>query len=110
MRRGVRRALEDVVQQQTSGDVAAFVVEPVLGEGGIVVPPAEYLSIAARIFHDQGSLLIVDEVQTGFGRTGKMFGVEHSPDVQPDILAMAKGIASGFPLAPSSPGRASPTP
>jgi len=91
-------ALKDVVQQQTSGDVAAFVVEPVLGEGGIVTPPAEYLSIAARIFHDAGSLLIVDEVQTGFGRTGKLFAVEHSPDVQPDILAMAKGIASGFPL------------
>lgn len=91
-------ALKDVVQQQTAGDVAAFVVEPVLGEGGIITPPAEYLSIAARIFHDAGSLLIVDEVQTGFGRTGKLFAVEHSPDVQPDILAMAKGIASGFPL------------
>jgi 4-aminobutyrate aminotransferase len=91
-------ALKDVVQQQTAGDVAAFVVEPVLGEGGIITPPAEYLSIAGRIFHEAGSLLIVDEVQTGFGRTGKMFGVEHSPDVKPDILCMAKGIASGFPL------------
>jgi 4-aminobutyrate aminotransferase/(S)-3-amino-2-methylpropionate transaminase len=91
-------ALKDVIQQQTSGDVAAFVVEPMLGEGGIVTPPAEYLSIAARIFHDHGALLILDEVQTGFGRTGKMFGCEHSPDVAPDVLTMAKGIAGGFPL------------
>ncbi|MBY0526112.1 MAG: aspartate aminotransferase family protein [Gemmataceae bacterium] len=91
-------ALKDVVAQQTSGDVAAFVIEPVLGEGGILTPPAEYLSIAARIFHDAGALLIVDEVQTGFGRTGKMFACEYSEGVQPDILSMAKGIASGFPL------------
>ncbi|MGH7226002.1 MAG: aspartate aminotransferase family protein, partial [Gemmataceae bacterium] len=92
-------ALRDVVKQQTSGDVAAFIVEPLLGEGGIIAPPAEYLSIAARIFHDSGTLLIVDEVQTGFGRTGKLFAVEHFPDVRPDIVTMAKGIASGFPLA-----------
>jgi 4-aminobutyrate aminotransferase / (S)-3-amino-2-methylpropionate transaminase / 5-aminovalerate transaminase len=91
-------ALRDVVKQQTSADVAAFIVEPILGEGGIITPPAEYLSIAASIFHENGTLLIVDEVQTGFGRTGKMFGVEHFPDVRPDILTMAKGIASGFPL------------
>ena len=91
-------ALADTVRQQTSGDVAAFVVEPILGEGGILTPPAEYLTVAARIMHEQGALLIVDEVQTGFGRTGKMFGVEHSPDVTVDIMAMAKGIAAGFPL------------
>ena len=91
-------ALRDVVKQQTSADVAAFIVEPILGEGGIVTPPAEYLSIADRIFHENGALLIVDEVQTGFGRTGKLFGVEHFPDVRPDILTMAKGIADGFPL------------
>jgi 4-aminobutyrate aminotransferase-like enzyme len=78
--------------------VAAFVVEPILGEGGIITPPAEYLSIAAALFHDEGTLLIVDEVQTGFGRTGKMFAVEHSPNVIPDIVTTAKGIASGFPL------------
>src|SRR5262249_11264334 len=71
---------------------------PVLGEGGIITPPAEYLGIAAQIFHDDGALLIVDEVQTGFGRTGKMFGIEHSPQVVPDIVTMAKGIAGGFPL------------
>ncbi|HZZ80552.1 MAG TPA: aspartate aminotransferase family protein [Gemmataceae bacterium] len=91
-------ALADTVRQQTSGDVAAFVVEPVLGEGGILTPPAEYLTIAARIMHEHGALLIIDEVQTGFGRTGKMWGIEHSPEVTVDIMAMAKGIAAGFPL------------
>ncbi len=91
-------ALRDVVRQQTSGDVAAFVVEPVLGEGGIVTPPAEYLTVAANIMHEHGALLVVDEVQTGFGRTGKMFGVEHAPEVAADIVTMAKGIAAGFPL------------
>jgi 4-aminobutyrate aminotransferase len=91
-------ALKDVVRQQTSGDVAAFIAEPVLGEGGLVAPPPEYFAIAARIFHENGSLFIVDEVQTGFGRTGKMFGIDHSPGAAPDIVAMAKGIAGGFPL------------
>jgi 4-aminobutyrate aminotransferase len=92
------QALKDVVRLQSAGDVAAFVVEPILGEGGIITPPPEYLTVAARIFHEQGTLVIADEVQTGFGRTGKMFAVEHSPDAVPDILTMAKGIASGFPL------------
>lgn len=91
-------ALRDTIRQQTSGDVAAFVVEPILGEGGIITPPAEYLTVAANIMHEHGALLIVDEVQTGFGRTGKMFGVEHSPGVTVDIMTMAKGIAAGFPL------------
>jgi 4-aminobutyrate aminotransferase / (S)-3-amino-2-methylpropionate transaminase / 5-aminovalerate transaminase len=90
-------AIKDTIQQQTSGDVAAMIVEPILGEGGIVTPGAEYFKIAASILHDAGALLIVDEVQTGFGRTGKMFGIEHY-DVAPDIMTMAKGIASGFPL------------
>jgi 4-aminobutyrate aminotransferase len=91
-------SLGEVIRLQTSGDVAAFVAEPLLGEGGLIVPPPEYFQIAARIFHDNGALLIVDEVQTGFGRTGKMFGIEHYPGVRSDILTMAKGIASGFPL------------
>jgi 4-aminobutyrate aminotransferase / (S)-3-amino-2-methylpropionate transaminase / 5-aminovalerate transaminase len=91
-------ALADVVQFQTSGDVAAFLVEPVLGEGGIVTPPPEYLEIAARIFHERGALVVVDEVQTGFGRTGKLFAIEHSPGAQADVMTLAKGIASGFPL------------
>jgi len=92
------RALKDVIQQQTSGDVAAFVAEPVLGEGGIIVPPKEYFDVAVRIFHDEGALFVADEVQTGFGRTGRLFGVEHFPGAAPDVMAMAKGIAAGFPL------------
>src|SRR5262249_15098602 len=91
-------ALEDVFRLQSSGGVAAFFAEPVLGEGGIIVPPPEFFPIAARIFHDKGALFIVDEVQTGFGRTGKLFAIEHSPGVAPDIMTLAKGIASGFPL------------
>jgi 4-aminobutyrate aminotransferase / (S)-3-amino-2-methylpropionate transaminase / 5-aminovalerate transaminase len=91
-------ALEDVIRLQTAGDVAAFLAEPVLGEGGILTPPPEYFEIAARIFHDQGALFVVDEVQTGFGRTGKLFAIEHSPGAPPDILTLAKGIANGFPL------------
>src|SRR5207302_10569399 len=91
-------SLRDVVRLQTAGDVAAFVAEPVLGEGGIVTPPPEYFEIAARIFHEEGALFIVDEVQTGFGRTGKLFAVEHSPAAVPDVMTLAKGIASGFPL------------
>jgi 4-aminobutyrate aminotransferase-like enzyme len=91
-------SLKEVVRLQTSGDVAAFVAEPVLGEGGIITPPPEYFEIAARIFHEDGALYIVDEVQTGFGRTGRMFGIEHFAGVAPDVVTMAKGIASGFPL------------
>jgi 4-aminobutyrate aminotransferase len=92
------QALADVIQLQTAGEVAAFLVEPILGEGGIITPPAEYFEVAARIFHERGALLIVDEVQTGFGRTGKLFAIEHSAGVRPDVLTLAKGIASGFPL------------
>jgi len=91
-------ALEEVIRLQTAGDVAAFLAEPVLGEGGIITPPVEYFEIAARIFHDKGALFLVDEVQTGFGRTGKLFAIEHSPGVAPDIMTLAKGIADGFPL------------
>jgi 4-aminobutyrate aminotransferase / (S)-3-amino-2-methylpropionate transaminase / 5-aminovalerate transaminase len=91
-------ALKDTVRQQTAGDVAAFIAEPVLGEGGILAPPKEYFEIAASIFHESGALFIVDEVQSGFGRTGEMFAINHSPKAQPDIMAMAKGIAGGFPL------------
>src|SRR5262249_11035375 len=72
-------ALKDVIRLQTAGDVAAFVVEPVLGEGGLIAPPPEYFAVAARVFHDNRALFIVDEVQTGFGRTGQMFGIDHLP-------------------------------
>jgi 4-aminobutyrate aminotransferase len=78
--------------------VAAVIVEPVLGEGGYVVPPPGFLPRLREITRRHGILLIADEVQTGFGRTGEMFAVQHW-DVEPDILVMAKGIASGLPLS-----------
>ncbi len=78
--------------------VAAFIVEPVLGEGGYIVPPIGFLPRLREIATRHGILLIVDEVQTGFGRTGRFFAVEHS-GVEPDILVIAKGIASGLPLS-----------
>jgi len=90
-------ALEDVVRFHTSGDVAAFIMEPIQGEGGIIVPPNEYFKIVSTIAKKIGALVLIDEVQTGFGRTGKMFAIEHY-DIGPDMMMMAKGIANGFPL------------
>jgi 4-aminobutyrate aminotransferase len=78
--------------------VAAIIVEPVLGEGGYLVPPPGFLPRLREITRRHGILLIADEVQTGFGRTGRFFAVEHW-GVEPDILVMAKGIASGLPLS-----------
>ena len=75
-----------------------MVIEPVLGEGGYVVPPAGFLPALREMCDHYGILLVADEVQTGFGRTGRWFAVEHT-GVVPDILVMAKGIASGLPLA-----------
>ncbi len=89
--------LERVIGTHTSGDLAAVVVEPVMGEGGIIVPPKEWLQRVKEITHDHGGLLIVDEVQTGYGRTGELFAVDHF-DVVPDIMSQAKGIANGLPL------------
>lgn len=91
------RALEDVLKFHTSDDVAAFIAEPVLGEGGIIVPPLNYFKAVKRILDEHDILFIADEVQTGFGRTGAMFAVEHY-GVEPDIIVTAKGIADGFPL------------
>ena len=79
-------------------DVAAVIIEPILGEGGYIVPPPTFLPRLRQLTRDLGILLIADEVQTGFGRTGQMFAVQHS-QVEPDILVMAKGIASGLPLS-----------
>jgi 4-aminobutyrate aminotransferase len=79
-------------------DTAAFIVEPVLGEGGYVPAPPGFLEGLRERADRHGSLLIVDEVQTGFGRTGRFWGHEHSA-VRPDVLITAKGLASGFPLS-----------
>lgn len=91
------RSLEDVLLYSTSGNVAAFIAEPVLGEGGIVVPPRNYFREVKEILDRHGILFICDEVQSGFGRTGAMFAIEHY-GIEPDIMTTAKGIASGFPL------------
>ena len=78
--------------------VAAIIVEPVIGEGGYLVPPPDFLPRLRDLTARHGILLIADEVQSGFGRTGELFAVRHW-DVEPDILVMAKGIASGLPLS-----------
>lgn len=89
--------LERIIGSHTSGDLAAVVVEPVMGEAGIIVPPAGWLERVQEIAHDHGALLIADEVQTGYGRTGELFASSHF-DVVPDIITQAKGIANGLPL------------
>jgi 4-aminobutyrate aminotransferase len=78
-------------------EVAAIVVEPIQGEGGYVVPPKQFLDRLAAITRKHGMLLIADEVQSGMGRTGRMFACEHF-DLEPDVVTVAKGIASGLPL------------
>ncbi|WP_397538692.1 aspartate aminotransferase family protein [Rummeliibacillus pycnus] len=84
--------------QVTPEEVAAVIVEPVLGEGGYVIPPKEWLHKIREVCDRHGMLLIFDEVQTGFGRTGEWFAAQ-TFDVTPDIMAIAKGIASGLPLS-----------
>ncbi|HVQ28215.1 MAG TPA: 4-aminobutyrate--2-oxoglutarate transaminase [Vicinamibacteria bacterium] len=92
-------ALEDLFKRDVAAEeVAAVIVEPVLGEGGFVVPPGEYLPRLRALTEKHGILLIADEVQTGFGRTGKLFACEHS-GVVPDLLVTSKSIAGGLPLA-----------
>ena len=90
--------IEEMIKTTTTGNVAAMIAEPLLGVGGFVAPPAEYFEIAVDIVRRHGGLFICDEVQTGFGRTGRMFGIEHY-GVEPDIMTMAKAIANGMPLA-----------
>jgi 4-aminobutyrate aminotransferase len=93
------RVLEKTIfrHEVTPEEVAAIFVEPVQGEGGYIVPPPEYLPMLQELCRKHGILLIADEIQSGFGRTGKMFACEHW-GIEPDILCTAKGIASGMPL------------
>jgi 4-aminobutyrate aminotransferase len=91
------KMVEDVISYSTSGNVAGFIAEPVMGEGGIIVPPPEYFREVKKILGRHGVMYVADEVQSGFGRTGRMFGFEHY-GVVPDVVCMAKGIADGFPL------------
>jgi 4-aminobutyrate aminotransferase/(S)-3-amino-2-methylpropionate transaminase len=92
-------ALERALLTQVAPEnVAAIVIEPVLGEGGFVVAPPEFLAGVRRLCDENGIVFVVDEVQTGFGRTGKMWAIEHS-GVEPDLITMAKSIAAGLPLS-----------
>ncbi len=79
-------------------DTAAIVIEPVLGEGGFYPAPASFLKAVREICDEHGMLMIVDEVQSGFGRTGKLFAIEHS-GVEPDLMTMAKSMAGGMPIS-----------
>jgi len=93
------RHLEDTFKRVVaSEDVAAVIAEPVLGEGGFIAPPPEFFRIVMDICHKHGVLFIADEVQSGFGRTGKMFACEHY-GIEPDILVTAKSLGGGLPLA-----------
>jgi len=93
------RGLDRIMSTQVAAEqVAAFVIEPVIGERGYIPTPKGFMEGLARRCEEHGILLIADETQSGFGRTGKMFAVE-SLGVQPDIICMAKGISSGFPFA-----------
>ncbi|MFL5980642.1 MAG: 4-aminobutyrate--2-oxoglutarate transaminase [Gaiellaceae bacterium] len=87
-----------LVTQVAAENVAAIVIEPVQGEGGFVVAPPDFLEGIRRVCDDNGIVLVIDEVQTGFGRTGKMWGIEHY-DVEPDLITLAKSVAGGLPLS-----------
>ncbi|HEV7843543.1 MAG TPA: aspartate aminotransferase family protein, partial [Pyrinomonadaceae bacterium] len=90
--------IEDVIMTTTTGEIAAFMAEPILGVGGFIVPPPGYFERAVEITRKHGGLFIADEVQTGWGRTGdKWFGIEHW-DVEPDIITSAKGMGNGVPI------------
>lgn len=90
--------VRDVIRYQTAGEIGAILVEPIQGTAGNVVPPEGFLRSLAAIARDHGALLIVDEMLTGFGRTGAMWGAEHD-GVIPDVMTVGKGVGGGFPLA-----------
>ncbi|SEP75363.1 aspartate aminotransferase family protein [Neolewinella agarilytica] len=89
--------LAAVERELAKGDVAALIIEGVQGVHGIYVPEPEFLEALPALCHKHGALLILDEVQSGYGRTGKFFAFQHS-GVEPDIIAMAKGMGNGFPI------------
>jgi 4-aminobutyrate aminotransferase len=90
--------IEDVIMTTTTGEIAAFMAEPIMGVGGFIVPPPGYFERAVEITRKHGGLFIADEVQTGWGRTGnKWWGIEHW-DVEPDIITSAKGMGNGVPV------------
>ena len=87
----------EALRAKINADTCAVLLEPVQGEGGVRCPDSEYLLNVRKICDDTGSLLIFDEIQTGMGRTGKLFGYEHF-DVEPDIMTLAKALANGLPI------------
>src|SRR6202045_4347395 len=90
--------VENLIQTGTSGQIAAFIAEPIQGVGGFITPPPEYFKIVFTAVKKYGGLFISDEVQTGFGRTGKhWFGIEHW-EVVPDVITCAKGMGNGVPI------------
>jgi 4-aminobutyrate aminotransferase/(S)-3-amino-2-methylpropionate transaminase len=89
--------IEEVYANESMGQVAGVVIEPIQGAGGIIVPPAEFMTKIADFCRRQGLLLIVDEIFSGGGRTGKMWSFEHF-DIAPDIVTLGKGIGSGYPV------------
>ena len=90
--------VEDIVKTATSGRPAAFIAETIQGNAGIIVPPKGYFRRLKEILSTCGALLIIDEVQTGFARTGKMFAIEHY-GIDPDIMTMAKALGNGVPIS-----------
>lgn len=90
--------VEELIKTTTTGSIAGMLVEPIQGVGGFITPPDEYFQIVADIVRKYEGIFISDEVQTGFGRTGKTWGIDHS-GVEPDMITGAKGIANGMPLA-----------
>jgi adenosylmethionine-8-amino-7-oxononanoate aminotransferase/putative sterol carrier protein len=89
------RSLEEIIEREGPETIGGFIAEPVIGAGGIIPPPPEYFPMVREICDRHGILMIVDEVVTGFGRTGTMFGAQQW-DVRPDIITLAKGITSGY--------------
>jgi 4-aminobutyrate aminotransferase-like enzyme len=91
--------VDQCIESNTTGDIAAVVVEPIQGTSGNIVPPRGYLRELRRLADRHGALLVVDEVITGFGRTGRMFAFEHEPAVVPDVVVLGKSMASGVPTS-----------
>ncbi|HZU83085.1 MAG TPA: aspartate aminotransferase family protein, partial [Polyangiaceae bacterium] len=90
--------IEELIRTTTTGQVAGIIAEPILGVGGFITPPPGWMRLAIDIVRRHGGVFVCDEVQTGFARTGAMWGIDHE-GVEPDVVTMAKGIADGYPIA-----------
>ncbi|MBI2883644.1 MAG: aminotransferase class III-fold pyridoxal phosphate-dependent enzyme, partial [Candidatus Methylomirabilis oxyfera] len=90
--------LREVIRYQTQGEIAAIILEPIQGTAGNVIPPPGFLSAVQAIAKECGALLIADEMLTGYGRTGSMWGCDHEPIV-PDVMTVGKGMGGGFPVS-----------